>query len=165
MIAPSTPVPISFGIPEGIAPDIPNGTRPRFHLVSLGCAKNTVDSESMAALLARDGFEAEQEAVRADVLIVNTCGFIAPARDESLLHLRRLAAAKRPGQLLIAAGCLTQRYGAEVARQVPGIDGLLGTRRWMDIVELVRQLRRGQAPAPRYDLPPAATVGRDERGV
>jgi len=165
MIAPSTPVPISFGIPAGIAPDIPNGTRPRFHLVSLGCAKNTVDSESMAALLARDGFEAEQEAIRADVLIVNTCGFIAPARDESLRHLRQLAAAKRPGQLLIAAGCLTQRYGAEVARQVPGIDGLLGTRRWMDIVELVRQLRRGQAPAPRYDLPPAATVGRDERGV
>ncbi|HKY84918.1 MAG TPA: 30S ribosomal protein S12 methylthiotransferase RimO [Anaerolineales bacterium] len=147
------------GVPEGIA------GRPRFHLVSLGCAKNTVDSESMATLLARDGFQATTEAAKADVLIVNTCGFIAPARDESMRHLRQLAADKKSGQLLIAAGCLTQRYGAEVARQVPGVDGLLGTRRWMDIVELVHRLRRGQAPALRYDLPPAPTVGRDERGV
>ena len=119
----------------------------------------------MVTLLTLDGFQAEGEAARADILIVNTCGFIAPARDESLRHLRQLANTKRPGQLLIAAGCLTQRYGAEVVRQVPGIDGMLGTRRWMDIVELVRQLRRGGAPTPRYDLPPAPTVGRDERGV
>ena len=140
-------------------------TPPRFHLVSLGCAKNTVDSESMAALLARDGFQPESQAARADVLIVNTCGFIAPARDESIETLRRLAAAKRPGQLLIAAGCLTQRYGADVVRQVPGIDGLLGTRRWMDIVELVRGLRSDGGPQVRYDLPSAETVGQDERGV
>ena len=70
---------------------------PRFHLVSLGCAKNTVDSESMATLLARDGFQPEAQAAHADVLIVNTCGFIAPARDESIETLRRLAGAKRPG--------------------------------------------------------------------
>jgi ribosomal protein S12 methylthiotransferase len=138
---------------------------PRFHLVSLGCAKNTVDSESMAALLARDGFEPEAQAARADVIIVNTCGFIGPARDESLETLRQLAGGKQPGQLLIAAGCLTQRYGADVVRQVPGIDGLLGTRRWMDIVELVRGLRTEGGPVPRYDLPPAETVGRDEQGV
>ena len=119
----------------------------------------------MAALLARDGFQSEAQAARADVLIVNTCGFIAPARDESIETLRRLADAKRPGQLLIAAGCLTQRYGADVVRQVPGIDGLLGTRRWMDIVEVVRGLRAGGGPAARYDLPPAETVGQDERGV
>lgn len=137
----------------------------RFHLVSLGCAKNTVDSESMAALLLRDGFQAEAQAARADVLIVNTCGFIAPARAESIETLRLLAETKRPGQLLIAAGCLTQRYGADVVRQVPGIDGLLGTRRWMDVVELVRDLRRGGGPKVRYDLPQAETVGRDERGV
>jgi ribosomal protein S12 methylthiotransferase len=140
-------------------------TPPRFHLVSLGCAKNTVDSESMAALLARDGFQPEEQAARADVLIVNTCGFIAPARAESIATLQRLAAAKRPGQLLIAAGCLTQRYGADVIRQVPGIDGLIGTRRWMDIVEVVRGLRSDGGPAARYDLPAAETVGRDERGV
>lgn len=137
----------------------------RYHLVSLGCAKNTVDSESMAALLERDGFRAAARPERADVLIVNTCGFIAPARAESIEQLRRLAQGKRPGQLLIAAGCLTERYGADVVRQVPGIDGLLGTRRWMDIVDLVRDLRRDPHPSPRYDLPEAATVGRDERGV
>jgi ribosomal protein S12 methylthiotransferase len=139
-------------------------TPPRFHLVSLGCAKNTVDSESMAALMVRYGFKPEARAAQADVLIVNTCGFIAPARQESIETLQRLAEAKRPGQLLIAAGCLTQRYGADVLRQVPGIDGLLGTRRWMDVVELVRNLRDG-GPAARYDLPAAETVGRDERGV
>jgi ribosomal protein S12 methylthiotransferase len=119
----------------------------------------------MAALLERDGFLPEARAARADVLIVNTCGFIAPARDESIETLRQLAQAKRPGQILIAAGCLTQRYGAEVVRQVPGIDGLLGTRRWMDIVTLVQELRSTDGPLVRYDLPEAPTVGRDERGV
>ncbi len=62
--------------------------------------------------------------------------------------LRELAAGKKGGQLLIAAGCLTQRYGAEVVEQVPGIDGLLGTRRWMDILQVLRDLREGQAPKP-----------------
>ena len=161
---PSFPSPLKASFPEASSfreASVP----PRFHLVSLGCAKNTVDSESMAALLLRDGFQPEAQAALADVLIVNTCGFIAPARDESIETLRRLAGAKRPGQLLIAAGCLSQRYGADVVRQVPGIDGLLGTRRWMDIVEVVRGLRAGGAPAARYDLPPAETVGQDERGV
>lgn len=136
----------------------------RFHLVSLGCAKNTVDSESMASLLRQEGYLPAVEPAEAEVLIVNTCGFIAPARDESFDHLRRLAAGKRPGQLLIASGCLTQRYGAEVVREVPAIDGLLGTRRWMDIVDVVRSLREA-APGARYDLPDAPTVGGDERGV
>lgn len=140
-------------------------TAPRFHLVSLGCAKNTVDSESMAELLLRDGYRGEAEASRADVLIVNTCGFIGPAREESYETLRQLADAKLPGQILIAAGCLTQRYGDEVVRRVPGIDGLLGTRRWMDIVGLVHGLRGEGPPVPSYDLPDAPTVGRDEQGV
>jgi ribosomal protein S12 methylthiotransferase len=77
--------------------------------------------------------------------------------------LGELAEQKRRGQLLIAAGCLTQRYGAEVARQVPGIDGLLGTRRWMDILDVVQQLNRGRHPAPVYHLPDAPTVGLDEK--
>ena len=110
---------------------------PHFHIVSLGCAKNTVDSESMVYLLGQAGYRFSKDAARADVLIVNTCGFIGPAREESLATLRALAEDKRPGQLLIAAGCLTQRYGARVAKEVPGIDGILGTRRWMDIVQVV----------------------------
>ena len=136
-----------------------------FHLVSLGCAKNTVDSESMAGLLRQAGFEAILLPEEADILIVNTCGFIAPAREESFRVLRELAEAKRPGQLLIAAGCMTQRYGSEVIDRVPGIDGLLGTRRWMDIVHVVRKLRRGPHPLPVYHLPDTPTVGQDEGDV
>ena len=74
----------------------------------------------MAQLLSEAGYHAVDEAARAKVLIVNTCGFIGPARDESFSVLRELAEHKRKGQLLIAAGCLTQRYGIEVARQVAG---------------------------------------------
>jgi len=133
-----------------------------FHLISLGCAKNTVDSQSMAQLMARSGFAIQDDARKAEVIIVNTCGFIGPAKEESLQVLGEMAANKRRGQLLIAAGCLTQRYGAEVVRQVPGIDGILGTRRWMDIVDVVSHLRTGLHPEPLYHLPEAATVGKDE---
>jgi len=134
-----------------------------FHLVSLGCAKNTVDSDSMAQLLIRDGYHAVDNPAHANVLIVNTCGFIGPAKQESLDVLRDLAEGKRNNQILIAAGCLTQRYGAEVAEKVPGVDGVLGTRRWMDIVQVVRELRKGPHPEPLYHLPEAKTVGTDEQ--
>lgn len=135
-----------------------------FHLVSLGCAKNTVDSDSMAQLLIRDGYRGTDDPHKANVLIVNTCGFIGPAKDESFEVLRDLAGIKKRGQILIAAGCLTQRYGAEVAAKVPGIDGVLGTRRWMDIVQVVRDLRDGPHPEPLYHLPgEAKTVGTDEQ--
>jgi ribosomal protein S12 methylthiotransferase len=136
-----------------------------FHLISLGCSKNTVDSDSMAQLLLESGYQITENPARAGVLIVNTCGFIGPAKEESLRILKELAAEKRPGQLLIAAGCLTQRYGVEVARQVPGIDGILGTRRWMDIVDVVQRLRGGKHPEPIYHLPDQATVGTDEHGA
>ncbi len=136
-----------------------------FHLISLGCAKNTVDSSSMAQLMDRSGYQLRPDPKKASVLIVNTCGFIAAAREESLQVLKELAANKRKGQLLIAAGCLTQRYGLEVARQVPGVDGILGTRRWMDIVELVQALRSSQHPLPLYHLPEASVVDHDERGA
>jgi ribosomal protein S12 methylthiotransferase len=137
----------------------------KFHLVSLGCAKNTVDSDSMAQLLGNAGYTQTGEPQAAGVIIVNTCGFIGPAKEESLRVLSELGAGKRKGQVLIAAGCLTQRYGVEVARQVPQIDGILGTRRWMDIVEVVQALRGAEPPASLYHLPEAATVGCDEGGV
>jgi ribosomal protein S12 methylthiotransferase len=136
-----------------------------FHLISLGCAKNTVDSDSMAQLLQRDGYRPVDAPQQASVLVVNTCGFIGPAKEESYSVLRELADGKRPDQLLIAAGCLTQRYGEEVARQVPGVDGILGTRRWMDILGLVRELRKSPHPEPLYHLPEAATIGLDEQGT
>lgn len=136
-----------------------------FHLISLGCAKNTVDSSSMSQLLVKSGYKPDEKPEKAAILIVNTCGFIGPARQESIEVLGELAAHKRKGQILIAAGCLTQRFGAEVVRQVPGIDGILGTRRWMDIVDLVQQLRSGAHPEPLYHLPDTPTVGSDERGA
>ncbi len=135
-----------------------------FYLVSLGCAKNTVDSESMASLLIKAGYSPVEEPSKAGVLIVNTCGFIKPARDESIFELRKLARKKRRGQFLIAAGCLTERYREEVVAQVPGVDGIIGTRRWMDILEVVQQLRTSP-PKTLYHLPDAPTVGTDERGV
>lgn len=140
-------------------------TKKTFHLVSLGCAKNTVDSDSMAQLLLDGGYRLVESPEKACVLIVNTCGFIGPAKEESFNTLRELASHKRYDQLLIAAGCLTQRYGVEVANQVPGIDGILGTRRWMDILQVVEQLRATPHPEPLYHLPETATIGMDEHGA
>jgi ribosomal protein S12 methylthiotransferase len=136
-----------------------------FHLISLGCAKNAVDSASMAQILGLAGYHSTGQPEKAHFLIVNTCGFINPAREESYEVLQELAEKKQPWQRLIAAGCLTQRYGSEVARRIHGIDGILGTRRWMDIIDVVEGLRHGQPPEPLYHLPDVATVGTDERGV
>ena len=134
-------------------------------MISLGCAKNTVDSASMAQILGNAGYQSTDQPSNARVLIVNTCGFIGPAKEESYEVLQQLADNKQAGQILIAAGCLTQRYGAEVARRVHGIDGILGTRRWMDILDVVDALRHGKHPEPLYHLPDVSTVGTDEHGV
>ena len=141
-------------------------TRKNFHLVSLGCAKNTVDSESMGQMLLQKGYAHTMDPFHAQVLIVNTCGFIGPAKEESYQALKELAANKQPDQLLIAAGCLTQRYGEEVVHKVPEVDGVLGTRRWMDILYLIDRLRQNKNPQPVYHLPSdAASVGTDEGDV
>nr|HID14493.1 30S ribosomal protein S12 methylthiotransferase RimO [Anaerolineae bacterium] len=131
-----------------------------FYLISLGCPKNTVDSQGMATLLQRAGYTVAATPEEADLLIVNTCGFIAPAREESLAVLRELAQARQPEQRIVAAGCYSQRCPHELVEAVPGIDGLIGTRRWMDIVSLVKQL-----PPPVGDhrgggLPPLVGEGR-----
>ena len=136
-----------------------------FHIVSLGCAKNTVDSDSMAQLLIKTGYKRVANPDQAGILIVNTCGFIATAKEESRNVLTKLAAKKKSGQILIAAGCLTQRYGADVARDISGIDSIIGTRRWMDVADVVANLQRVNPPEPRYQLPEAATVGSDEQGA
>jgi ribosomal protein S12 methylthiotransferase len=137
-----------------------------FHIVSLGCAKNIVDSDSMAQLLTRSGYNSVTDPRRARVLVVNTCGFIDLAKEESFNVLAELATKKKSGQVLIAAGCLTQRYGVEVTQRIPRIDGILGTRRWMDIVDLVESLGDfGQQTKQSYQQSEAATVGSDEHGA
>ena len=135
-----------------------------YYLLSLGCAKNLVDSESIGSLLGTAGFQGLESPEKAEFLIVNTCGFIKPAQDESLQELRHLAKNKKKGQFLIAAGCLTQRYREKIADQVPGLDGIIGTRRWMDILDLIQNLRKDPA-TPRYHLPDDATIGTDEHGI
>jgi len=135
-----------------------------FYLVSLGCAKNTVDSDSIASLLQREGYSIVSKSSQAEVMIVNTCGFIEPARQESIGVLTELAAQKKPGQLLIAAGCLTELLRERLAEDVKGIDGIIGTRRWMDMPDLVKSLRRDPSK-PRYHLPDVPEIGRDEKGI
>ena len=117
----------------------------KFYLESLGCPKNLVDAHGMTRLLVHLGHRPVEDLRRAQVLIVNTCGFVEDARAESLGELRQLARKKRPGQVLIAAGCLSQLWGEELMDEVPGIDAVLGTRRWHEIGSLVHDLRRGQA--------------------
>jgi len=114
----------------------------RFHLVTLGCPKNRVDSEMMAELLREAGHVLVETSDRADLVIVNTCAFIGPARDESYGVLQELASQKRPEQWLVAAGCLPQRYGDAIRRRVPAVDSIIGTQSWAKIVSVVEALEQ-----------------------
>ncbi len=132
----------------------------RYYLITLGCPKNEIDSEGMAGLLERAGHVSVARPEEADLLLVNTCGFIGPAREESLTALRELAAEKRPGQLLIATGCLVQRDDGDLPRLVPGLDAVLSTRRWHEITRLVAHLRGDD----KYDhIPEAGWVATTQR--
>jgi ribosomal protein S12 methylthiotransferase len=115
----------------------------KYYLLTLGCPKNTVDSEGIAMMLSDAGYRGTAVPDDADVLIVNTCGFLQAAEDESLANLRALAESKRRDQVLIAAGCMAQRNGSRIVQEVPGVDGLLGTRRWMEVVPFIKGLRKG----------------------
>jgi len=133
----------------------------KYHMITLGCPKNEVDSDGMEMTLRNAELAATADVNAADVLIVNTCGFLESAKEESIGVLSELADQKRTDQILVAAGCLAQRNGDEVLARVPQVDGLLGTRRWMDVMELVTQIRKGQngtssnggsRPLQRYSL-------------
>src|SRR5205823_2306619 len=112
----------------------------RFALVSLGCAKNTVDSEGIQQLLAGQGYARVEDTSDADLVIVNTCGFIDAARQESVDTLLELGQAKRPGQKLLATGCLTERYADEIARELPEIDAIVGARNWQTVPRFADEL-------------------------
>lgn len=137
-----------------------------FYILSLGCSKNTVDSESIAQVLHQHGMRNTGDPSSARLLVVNTCGFIGSARQESIDALRDLVELKRGDQMVIAAGCLSQRYGQALIQEVPGLDGVIGTRRWMDIFDLVKRLRKRRHPRPLFHLPSDATVvGPDAQGI
>jgi ribosomal protein S12 methylthiotransferase len=124
-----------------------------FYLLTLGCPKNIFDSEGVSEMLLTANYRATHNPRKADVMIVNTCGFLQVAKDESIETLQKLANLKRDGQLLIAAGCMAQRFGREVTELVPGLDGLIGTRAWADIVPFIQKLRTAKRPGPLYHLP------------
>ena len=127
----------------------------KVHLTTLGCPKNQVDSELMLGLLDQAGFPVTARAEDAECLIVNTCAFIDRAREESVQTILELARLKEHGRCraLIVTGCLTQRYGAEVMKEMPEIDGILGTSNLPAVVDLVRQA------ANRHDWATAAPPG------
>jgi ribosomal protein S12 methylthiotransferase len=139
----------------------------KYHLITLGCPKNKVDSDGIEMLLQGADYRAAASPREADVLIVNTCGFLEAAKEESIGVLRELSRHKRRNQILIAAGCLAQRNGQEVLARVPKVDGLLGTRRWMDVVELLGRIRGGKSgrTLARYDLLGEAASNRPGLGV
>lgn len=136
-----------------------------YHLISLGCPKNLVDSESMAELLKRQGYHPVENPASASILIVNTCGFLKSAREEAISILSDLSSEKKEGQKIIAAGCMTELHRQELLDAVPGIDGLLGTRRWMDILDVIRGMGEKRSPIPFTHFPDAARVGQDEKGT
>ena len=119
---------------------------PSVSFVSLGCAKNLVDTEVMIAKLGAAGWQLEADASQADTVIINTCAFIDPAKAESTEVILEHAQQKRAGQQLVVAGCLAQRYGEQLQALIPEIDGVVGTGSYAGIVELLDDVQAGKRP-------------------
>ena len=113
--------------------------------VSLGCAKNLVNTEQMMALCQEAGHSVTGEPEGADVAVLNTCGFIESAKSEAIENILELARLKEQGKLkkLLVAGCLTQRYAEEIRQELPEVDGMLGTGSYTDVVTAVEELMAG----------------------
>ena len=117
-------------------------------VVTLGCEKNLVDSEIMSGLVHERGFELVDNAEDATVIIVNTCGFIDAAKEESVNTILDMAELKETGRLkaLIVSGCLTQRYKQQLMEEMPEIDGIVGTGDFHNIVDIVDEALNGKKP-------------------
>ncbi len=113
--------------------------------ISLGCAKNLVDTEVMLGILKQNGIELTPQPAEADILIVNTCAFILSAKDESVMTVLDMAEYKETGRCrsLIVAGCLGQRYKQELLDEMPEVDAIVGTGAWNRIMEAVEETLRG----------------------
>ena len=113
--------------------------------VSLGCDKNLTDSEKMLGQLLAAGYTFTDDETEAEIIIVNTCCFIGDAKEESIQTLLEMAKLKSTGKLkvLLAAGCLSQRYQKEFLKELPEVDGILGTNSYDDIVEAVKEALSG----------------------
>jgi ribosomal protein S12 methylthiotransferase len=131
-----------------------------YHLISLGCAKNTVDSEAIAMLLNQMGMRAQDKPNKADLLLVNTCGFINPARQESIEVLTELAQSKQKGQVLVAAGCMAQLFSEAIKEKVPAVDIVIGTQQWHSIPQKLNQFWNKKGYHAEYHLPTEALTPR-----
>jgi ribosomal protein S12 methylthiotransferase len=140
-------------------PRVAGARRKTFHIVSLGCAKNTVDSEAMEQLLLAAGHRRAARPEDAELVVVNTCGFIDAAKQESIDTLLELGEAKRPGQKLLATGCLVERYSDDLAKELPGIDGFVGARNWSALPAVVSKLDEARAPGTSLALMELAPPG------
>ena len=116
--------------------------------ISLGCAKNLVNTEQMMALCRDAGYEVVSNPEGADVAVLNTCGFIDSAKSEAIQNILELAALKDAGKLgkLLVAGCLSQRYQDELEQEMPEVDGVLGTGSYTDIVSALEEVTAGGHP-------------------
>lgn len=114
--------------------------------VSLGCAKNLVNTEQMMALCRQAGHTITGEPEGADVAVLNTCGFIESAKSEAIDNILQLGRLKEEGKLkkLLVAGCLTQRYADDIRQELPEVDGMLGTGSYTDVVTAVEELMAGE---------------------
>jgi len=128
-------------------PMSPARTPTRIYFRTLGCAKNQVDSEVMLGALALGGYAIAEELGDADVAIVNTCSFIQSAREESVQEILELADCKERGELqaLVVAGCLPQRYGADLAKELPEVDAFVGTGQFQNIAAILDEARAGRS--------------------
>ncbi len=123
-------------------------------VVSLGCPKNLVDTEVMLGLLGQMGYQTCAEPEEAELILVNTCGFIQSAAAEAVDEVLRLAALKeqRPGLKLVVAGCLVQRYGQDLIRELPEVDLFVGTENLLELPARVAVLFQGSSPSSQTAL-------------
>jgi len=158
-VFPLTPEPVRPGVVADVAPVQvhiePTGPYhgPRVALVTLGCDKNTVDSERMMAALVGHGAQVSSEIDGADVVIVNTCGFIQSAKEQSIETILEACQLKERGDLkaVVAVGCMVQRYGAELREEIPEVDLFMGLTELQGLVPALRQ--RGLLPDPADVVP------------
>lgn len=114
-------------------------------MVSLGCAKNQVDAEVMLGLLSQQGYELVNQSEKADIIIINTCGFIGPAKEESIQAILEQTKYKQQGscKTLIVTGCLGQRYSEELMEEIPEVDAVVGTGNYSRIVDILNEVNEG----------------------
>src|SRR3989339_1158425 len=121
-------------------------------LINLGCPKNQVDSEIMLGLLKEAGFELTSNEAEAEIVVVNTCGFIDAAKEESVNTLLQLGGLKESGRckLLIAAGCLPQRYKEELLKEMPELDAAVGTGSFADVVNICKGFKNKRSSIAKH---------------